>query len=75
MQKYRVSVIQLALKNNKIAKSGDEVTEAQLTGNAADLVKNGFIEKVASKKEVTKDDEAEAEKTATKTATKKKASK
>lgn len=43
MNKYRVKVIQMALRNNKQAESGDVVTEAQLTGKADDLVKAGFI--------------------------------
>jgi len=46
---YKVKVIQIALRNNKLAKSGDVVSEAQLTGNANDLEKAGFIEKVSDK--------------------------
>lgn len=45
MNKYRVKVIQLSLRNNKLANSGELVTESQLNGNAAELVKQGFIEK------------------------------
>ena len=46
MQKFRVLVIELALRNNKIAKSGDLVSESQLTGKPADLVKSKHIEPV-----------------------------
>jgi hypothetical protein len=43
MAKYKVIVIAHQLKNNKIAKSKDIVDESQLNGNAAELVKAGFI--------------------------------
>lgn len=48
MSKYKVKVIQMALRNNKLAQSGDVVSESQLTGNAGDLEKKGFIEKVGA---------------------------
>lgn len=60
MKNYKVKVIQMLLKNNKIAKSGDLVTEAQLNGNPAELEKKGFIATVSSKKEEETDAEKEA---------------
>ena len=49
MKRFKVNVIELALKNNKVAKSGDVVTEGQLTGNSVDLLKGKFITEVDSK--------------------------
>ena len=50
---YKVIVLAHALKGNKVAKFGDKVSEEQLNGNAKDLVKAGYIEKL-SKKELDK---------------------
>ena len=49
-RKFKVKVIQISLKNNKLAKSGDEVSESQLMRNANDLVKEGFIAEIGGKK-------------------------
>ena len=49
MKKYKVLVIQHPLKNNKIAKAGDLVTEGELTGKPSDLIKAKFIAEVDSK--------------------------
>lgn len=57
----------MALKNNKLAHSGDVVSESQLTGNAEDLVKKRFLEKVSGKdkKDSKKaDNQADADKAA-----------
>lgn len=43
MAKYKILVIAHALKNNVVAHFGDVVDETQLTTNAAELVKQGFI--------------------------------
>lgn len=43
MKKYKVLVIKMLLKNNKVANRNDIVTEAQLTSSAQDLVKRGYI--------------------------------
>ena len=40
----------MLLKNNKIAQSGDFVTESQLTSSAKDLESKGFIEKAKTEK-------------------------
>jgi hypothetical protein len=43
---YKVIVLAHALKGNRVAKFGDVVSESELNGNAVDLVKYGFLEKV-----------------------------
>ncbi len=49
MGKYRVLVIAMSLKNNKIAKFDEEVEDSQLNSAAFDLIKDGFIEEVTGK--------------------------
>lgn len=44
MAKYRVLVIAMTIKNNKIAKFNDVVEETQFNSNTAELVNDGFIE-------------------------------
>jgi hypothetical protein len=46
MAKYKVLVIALSVKNNKIAKAGDIVDETQLNSPAYLLVENGFLKQV-----------------------------
>jgi len=48
---YKVNVIAHALKGNRVAYHGDVVSEKDLNGNAADLLKQRFIVK-ASEKEI-----------------------
>lgn len=49
MAKYKIAVIGHLLKNNKVAKFGEEVDESQLTSSAKDLVKAGFITEIEVK--------------------------
>ena len=49
MAKYKIAVIGHLLKNNKVAKFGEEVDESQLTSPAKDLVKEGFITEIEAK--------------------------
>jgi len=53
MAKYKIAVIGHLLKNNKVAKFGEEVDESQLTSPAKDLVKAGFITEIEAKEIVT----------------------
>jgi hypothetical protein len=46
MAKYKVLVIALSIKNNKIAKSGDIVDDTMLNTAANLLIENGFIKEV-----------------------------
>lgn len=46
MAKYKVKVIAHQLKNQVIAKFDEVVDESQLNGNASELEKQGFVEKV-----------------------------
>ena len=41
--KYRINVVGHQLKGKIIAKGGDVVDESQLQGNAAELLRQGFI--------------------------------
>lgn len=59
--KYKVKVIQILLKNNKLAKAGDVVSESQLMRNAKDLVKEKFIEPVDAKSTTDEDEKAQKE--------------
>ncbi len=45
--KYKVLVIALLLKNNVVAKFGEEVTADQLSDSAQNLIKGGYIAEVA----------------------------
>ena len=47
-RKFKVKVIQISLKNNKLAKAGDVVSESELQRNAAELVKGKFIVEVGN---------------------------
>lgn len=42
-KKFKVNVIEMLLKNNKVAKYGDLVSEDQLSSKADDLKEKGFI--------------------------------
>ena len=52
MAKYKIKVIAHQLNANKVAKYGEIVDESELKYNVNELLKQGFIEKVESKKEV-----------------------
>lgn len=56
MVKYKVLVIGLSLKNNKVAKFGDLVEESQLTSSVDELIKGNFIEEVKEVEEVETDE-------------------
>lgn len=56
MVKYKVLVIGLSLKNNKVAKFGDLVEESQLTSSVDELIKGNFIEEVKEVDEVETDE-------------------
>ena len=51
MKQYKVKVIALSLKNNKIAKSGDIVNQSQVATDCKELVEGGYLEKVKKSKE------------------------
>ena len=42
-KKFKVNVIELLLKNNKVAKYGELVSEDQLSSSADELKEKGFI--------------------------------
>jgi hypothetical protein len=46
MRKFQIIPISHSLKGNKIAKSGDIVSEIQLTSPAEELISAGFIKEV-----------------------------
>lgn len=46
MAKFKVLVIALSIKNNKIAKCKEIIDESQLNSSAYELVNAGFIEEV-----------------------------
>lgn len=46
---YEVIVIEISLKNGKVAKFGEKVSEGQLTRNPSDLIKEKYIKKVGDK--------------------------
>lgn len=46
MRNFQVLVIAHCLKGNKIAKSGEIVSESQLTSPASELIEAGFIKEV-----------------------------
>jgi len=46
MRKFKVLVIAHSLKQNKIAKFDERVSESQLTSPADELVSTGFLEEV-----------------------------
>jgi hypothetical protein len=50
MAKYRVLVIAMTIKDNKIAKYNETVDDSQLNSSPVDLVKDGFIELVTEDK-------------------------
>jgi hypothetical protein len=52
MAKYRVLVIGMCVKNNKIAKHGELVDDSQLNSSASELIKGGFIELVETEVEL-----------------------
>ncbi|MEN9914205.1 MAG: hypothetical protein RL528_950 [Bacteroidota bacterium] len=52
MRNFKVLVIAHCLKQNKVAKWGEVVSESQLTSPADELVSAGFIEEVFESKEV-----------------------
>jgi len=55
MAKYKVLVIGLSLKNNKVAKFGDLVEESQLTSSVDELIIGNFIEEVKEVDEIKTD--------------------
>lgn len=52
MRNFQVLPIAHSLKNNKVAKSGDVVSESQLTSPADELVSAGFLKEVFDTEEV-----------------------
>jgi len=46
MRNFKILVIAHSLKQNKIAKFGETVSESQLTSPAIELIEAGFIEEV-----------------------------
>ena len=56
MAKYKVLVIGLSLKKNKVAKFGDLVEESQLTSSVDELIRGNFIEEVKEVDEVKTDE-------------------
>jgi len=52
MRKFQVLPIAHSLKNNKVAKSGEIVSESQLTSPADELVSAGFLKEVFDTEEV-----------------------
>lgn len=56
MVKYKVLVIGLSLKKNKVAKFGDLVEESQLTSSVDELIRGNFIEEVKAVDEVETDE-------------------
>lgn len=50
MEKYKVIVISVALKNNRVAKYGDIVDAIAFASNPKTLEKLGYIELVKEKK-------------------------
>lgn len=56
MAKYKVLVIGLSLKKNKVAKFGDLVEESQLTSSVDELIRGNFIEEVKEVEEVITDE-------------------
>ena len=51
MKKYKVIVISVALKNNRVAKYGDIVDEIAFTSNPVKLEQLGYIELVKNVQE------------------------
>ena len=51
MNKYKVIVISVALKNNRVAKYGEEVDEIAFTSNPVKLEQLGYIELVKNVQE------------------------
>jgi len=60
MAKFKVLVIALSIKNNKIAKCKEVIDESQLNSSAYELVNAGFIEEVKAEDSV-KDLEVDSE--------------
>lgn len=54
MAKYKVLVIGISIKNNKVAKFGEIVDESQLCSNPDELVKGKYIERVKESKQESK---------------------
>ena len=52
MRNFQVLPIAHSLKNNKVAESGDIVSESQLTSPADELVLAGFLKEVFDAEEV-----------------------
>lgn len=52
MAKFKVLVIALSVKNNKIAKCNEIIDESQLNSSAYELVNAGFIEEVKAEESV-----------------------
>ena len=44
MGTYRVKTLAICVKNNRIAKHGEIITDAELTVNASELIETGAIE-------------------------------
>ena len=56
MKNYKIIVISVVLKNNRVAKYGEEVDEIAFASNPKTLEKLGYIELVKEKKKA--DDKA-----------------
>lgn len=54
---FRVLVIAISLKNNKIAHSKDEVAESMFSAPIADLISGGYIEEVIDEKNKSNNDD------------------
>lgn len=52
MRYFQIIPISHSLKNNKIAKCGEKVSESQLTSPADDLIAAGFIKEVLEVDEI-----------------------
>jgi len=52
MRKFQIIPISHSLKGNKIAKSGEIVSESQLTSPASELIEAGFIKEVFEEEDV-----------------------
>ena len=61
MRKFKIEVISVLLKGNKVANYNDIVDESLLMSDAEDLVKRGFISEIESENENEPENEIENE--------------
>lgn len=54
---YRVLVIAISLRSNKIANFDDEIAESQFSAPIADLISGGYIEEVIDEKNNSNNDD------------------